>query len=60
MLAVRCAPTACHAIPLCFASVCLQPYRKRGKRSVQTVLQTFTITCARVARARVRGPHKRS
>ena len=23
----------------------LQPYRKRGKRSVQTVLQTFTVSC---------------
>ena len=25
--------------------IALQPYRKRGKRSVQTVLQTFTVSC---------------
>ena len=23
----------------------VQPYRKRSKRSVQTVLQTFTVPC---------------
>ena len=40
----------------------LQPYRKRGKRSVQTVLQTFTVSCVSrfalcdLARVRISPP----
>ena len=32
-----------------FVDRALQPYRKRGKRSVQTVLQTFTVACVSAA-----------